>query len=707
MQCVSERCVPVVRFAASIDNSGGATITGGVPYATFLNRAPEAFRNWTGPRVTCPTTSLPTAWTVAFTDAFTSPTGTTAISGSDQLNAVIWLSGQNWRHSAATLGLTTVSYYTESQEIFDADMELNDNVTWATDGRSTAYDMESVVLHEAGHFLGLDHTPTASGAVMYPDVTPGNLKRALAGPDIDDVCSVYSGRSGTLGTPCTVTSGTCAGGLVCEGSPGATSRSCVQDCAKTGDSCPNGYDCRASTAGFACLPQIGVPDQCHFCTRGQDCLSGVCLLSVETQVSYCTRSCSEASQCDPAYTCTPTPSGTFCLPKVTCTNQCAAPAECAVDYECTNGACGPRGNDGDRCEISGFCKTCNTCVNSGEVAFCRPCCGKASSGDTQCQSCSATSCAGSLTCTPLSSGDSACIATTAEPALCESCPAGHCAAGLTCHSGRCYAECNPSSPGSCRTCLSLPAGGAVCACPDQVGNLGEPCGVVGGVVTGCAFGLACAGEPNKLCRAQCNLNQPSSCQEGEACQLVSNAAVCMPGSAGSACAPCNGIGACDTGLSCYNGRCYTQCNTSLANACRACVVTQTGGQGICACPDQIANVGEACGNQPVVMSCQPGSTCLEGLCQAECDPSSPSPCPPSMECQAVSGGHLCVIPSSSGGGGGGTGGGGGGGRRGGGAGGSGGGSVTSQGCGCSTFEPTTALAAMVGVLLAYRRRRAR
>ena len=46
---------------------------------------------------------------------------------------------------------------------YDADMEVNtaqNKIVTDDDGAQGAYDFESIVTHEAGHFLGLAHTPT-------------------------------------------------------------------------------------------------------------------------------------------------------------------------------------------------------------------------------------------------------------------------------------------------------------------------------------------------------------------------------------------------------------------------------------------------------------------------------------------------------------------------------------------------------------------
>jgi hypothetical protein len=227
-----------------------------------------SYRHWTSQEISC------TSYQVQYGGTFTSPTGLDAVDGMDRVNRMLWLGGSNWQYPFNTLAMTTTTFYTGTGEIFDADMEMNNNKAWSITGQSSAYDLESVTTHEAGHFLGLHHTENDPGSVMFPTVDLGVQKQALNTSDITDVCNVYPGTSaGQQGTPCTVTT-QCGAGLACRGASGGSGLLCTVDCS-SGASCPSGLTCQAArtptgAATSACLVAPGAPDLCQFCTTGRD-----------------------------------------------------------------------------------------------------------------------------------------------------------------------------------------------------------------------------------------------------------------------------------------------------------------------------------------------------------------------------------------------------------------------------------------------------
>jgi hypothetical protein len=93
--------------------------------------------------------------------------------------------------SSNTIAFTTVTFDATDGEIFDADMEINSHdfpIAAAPPIPIGAYDLASVLTHEAGHFLGLAHS-AFPGAVMAAHYRPGET--ILTADDTQGICSMY------------------------------------------------------------------------------------------------------------------------------------------------------------------------------------------------------------------------------------------------------------------------------------------------------------------------------------------------------------------------------------------------------------------------------------------------------------------------------------------------------------------------------------
>ncbi|WCJ20891.1 Metalloendoproteinase 3-MMP [Euphorbia peplus] len=62
--------------------------------------------------------------------------------------------------------------------------------SWSTNPDDTQMDLQSVVLHELGHVLGLGHSRDPE-AIMYSGIAPGTIKRELTQDDIDGIQALY------------------------------------------------------------------------------------------------------------------------------------------------------------------------------------------------------------------------------------------------------------------------------------------------------------------------------------------------------------------------------------------------------------------------------------------------------------------------------------------------------------------------------------
>jgi hypothetical protein len=102
------------------------------------------------------------------------------------------------------LGRTTVTYLKDTGEIVDADIEIRDDAkyefTTTTPVPNFGYDLQSILTHEVGHFLGLAHSnvPPGTEAVMLANLLPGGDFQKLREDDSNGICKVYQPHPTTL-----------------------------------------------------------------------------------------------------------------------------------------------------------------------------------------------------------------------------------------------------------------------------------------------------------------------------------------------------------------------------------------------------------------------------------------------------------------------------------------------------------------------------
>ena len=168
--------------------------------------------------------------------------GTTTIDtiGHDGTNVILWITNSaDWTHGATVAAYTTTYVDASSGRILGADVEFNgtpeytQNYPWSASGEPGKLDIENMLTHELGHFIGIDHicdagypdncqkpysltcrpcSPTDREATMYHLMDLGETKkRTLEQDDIDAVSFLYpsspvllemvsgNGQSGTPG----------------------------------------------------------------------------------------------------------------------------------------------------------------------------------------------------------------------------------------------------------------------------------------------------------------------------------------------------------------------------------------------------------------------------------------------------------------------------------------------------------------------------
>ncbi|MBN1543645.1 T9SS type A sorting domain-containing protein [candidate division KSB1 bacterium] len=130
-------------------------------------------------------------------------------SANDGINIVVFdVRGENFAVGTTTLAFsrTMVRFDSPGYRATDSDMVFNArDYQWSVDGGASAFDIETVALHEFGHHLGLDHPgghrdidaansgcgPVVNTAVMYYAVAPNSRKRILRADDLAGLTQIY------------------------------------------------------------------------------------------------------------------------------------------------------------------------------------------------------------------------------------------------------------------------------------------------------------------------------------------------------------------------------------------------------------------------------------------------------------------------------------------------------------------------------------
>jgi hypothetical protein len=175
-------CIPFsVHLAASAKHE--------IDYETFEEAVEKAFESWTN--VDCGDGEKPSIEAVNV--------GAVVCENpeynEDRQNAyVIMFRDWSWPYigKGDSLGYTSLHFDRDSGEIFDADVEINGAVGPVSVGDPVeGADLESILVHEIGHFLGLGHTGDED-AVMYPGYEAGDdSHRDLSDDDVAAICALY------------------------------------------------------------------------------------------------------------------------------------------------------------------------------------------------------------------------------------------------------------------------------------------------------------------------------------------------------------------------------------------------------------------------------------------------------------------------------------------------------------------------------------
>ena len=89
-------------------------------------------------------------------------------------------------------GATAVTYtFATGSSISKNTVYFNSDKSWSTTGASGTFDVQSVAVHEFGHWLHLDDLPSNSEPVMYAHLEMGQTKRSLTSDDKNGIRHIY------------------------------------------------------------------------------------------------------------------------------------------------------------------------------------------------------------------------------------------------------------------------------------------------------------------------------------------------------------------------------------------------------------------------------------------------------------------------------------------------------------------------------------
>lgn len=149
-------------------------------------------------------------WSLSLSLGADAPVAAEYLATGANQNAVVFVSAWSARGlPPSALAITTLTFGATSGEIRDADVQINLTQPLTATTSTRGNDLPTILLHELGHVVGLDHSPER-GAVMWYAAGRGEQRRVLGADDLAGACAVHPP---SLQRPCTAPAA--EGGCAC------------------------------------------------------------------------------------------------------------------------------------------------------------------------------------------------------------------------------------------------------------------------------------------------------------------------------------------------------------------------------------------------------------------------------------------------------------------------------------------------------------